>query len=101
MKFRQGAALLALGLVTIPDAYPQDKVGVEICDTFLDKYQACVKDKAGDQREQLERMIGQLRSQWKQLADNPQTKSALEQACKTTIDTVKPTLNAEPYNCGF
>jgi hypothetical protein len=82
-------------------AQAQDKVGVEVCDNFLDKYQACIKDKGGDQRPQLEQMVGQLRTQWKQLADNPQTRGALEQACKTTIDTVKPTLNAAPYNCGF
>jgi hypothetical protein len=83
-------------------AYAQDKVGIEVCDIFLDKYQACVKDKAaGDQRAQLDQMIGQLRTQWKQLAADPQTKPSLEAACKQTIDSVKPTLNAAPYNCGF
>lgn len=83
-------------------AFAQDKVGIEVCDVFLDKYQACVKDKtAGDQRAQLEQMIGQLRTQWKQLAADPQTKPSLEAACKQTIDSVKPTLNAAPYNCGF
>ena len=79
----------------------QDKVGVELCDTFLDKYETCVKDKAGDQRAQLEQMIGQLRTTWKQMAADPQTKPSLEAACKQSIESVKPSLNAAPYNCGF
>jgi hypothetical protein len=96
-----GVAFLTVVMVAGAPAFAQDKVGIEICDTFLDKYETCVKEKAGDQRPQLEQMIGQLRTQWKQLADNPQTKSSLESACKQTIEQVKPSLNAAPYNCGF
>jgi hypothetical protein len=92
---------VALAVARGPAALAQDKVGIEVCDTFLEKYQACVKDKAGDQRVQFEQMIGQLRTQWKQLADNPQTKPSLEEACKQTIESVKSSLNAAPYNCGF
>jgi hypothetical protein len=101
MKLPAILATTALAVTLASSAFAEDKVGIEICDTFLDKYQTCVKDKAGDQRDQLEKMIVQLRTQWKQLADNPQTKDALEQACKQTIDTVKPMLNGEPYKCGF
>lgn len=94
--------LLIVMMTAGAPAFAQDKVGIEVCDIFLDKYQACVKDKsAGDQRAQLEQMIGQLRTQWKQLAADPQTRPSFEAACKQTIDSVKPTLNAAPYNCGF
>ena len=93
-------ALIALGVAAAP-VFAQDKVGVEACDTFLDKYQTCVKDKAGDQRAQFDQMIKQLRSTWKQLASDAQTKPTLEQACKQTLESVKPSLNAAPYNCGF
>ena len=93
--------LVAVTAAGGPAAFAQDKVGIEVCDIFLDKYQACVKDKAGDQRPQLEQMIGQLRTQWKQLAADPQTKSSLETACKQTIEQVKSSLNAPPYSCGF
>ncbi len=96
-----GVVFLAVVTVAVAPAFAQDKVGIEVCDTFLDKYETCVKEKAGDQRPQLEQMITQLRTQWKQLADNPQTKSSLESACKQTIEQVKPSLNATPYNCGF
>jgi hypothetical protein len=92
---------VAAAIVAGPAALAQDKVGIEVCDTFLDKYQTCVKDKAGDQRAQLEQMITQLRTQWKQMASDPQTKPSLEAACKQSIEAVKPSLNAAPYNCGF
>ena len=96
--------VLVLGALAVaggPVALAQDKVGVEACDTFLDKYQTCVKDQAGDQRAQLDQMITQLRTQWKQMASDPQTKPSLETACKQSIEAVKPSLNAAPYNRGF
>ena len=96
--------VLVLGVLAVasgPAALAQDKVGVEVCDIFLDKYQTCVKEQAGDQRAQLDQMITQLRTQWKQMASDSQTKPALETACKQSIEAVKPSLNAAPYNCGF
>ena len=95
------ALLVVLGVTAGAPAWAQDKVGIEVCDSFLDKYEACVKDKAGDQRAQFDQMIKQLRSTWKQLASDAQTKPTLEQACKQTLESVKPSLNAAPYNCGF
>jgi len=50
MKDSAVLVLATLGIVIGPAAFAQDKVGIEVCDTFLEKYQACVKDKAGDQR---------------------------------------------------
>ena len=100
MKCVGGLVSVALVVAAAP-TFAQDKVGIEVCDTFLDKYSTCVKDKAGDQRPQLEQMISQLRTQWKQMAADPQTKTSLETACKQSIEAVKPSLNAAPYNCGF
>ena len=93
--------LVAFGVAAGAPALAQDKVGIEVCDSFLDKYEACVKDQAGDQRAQFDQMIKQLRSTWKQMASDAQTKPSLEQACKQTVESVKPSLNAPPYNCGF
>jgi len=95
--------LVAFGVAAGVPASAQDKVGIEVCDSFLDKYEACVKNAAGEQqqREQLDQMVKQLRSTWKQLASDAQTKPSLEQACKQTVESVKPSLNAPPYNCGF
>ena len=93
--------LVAFGVAAGAPAVGQDKVGIEVCDSFLDKYEACVKDQAGDQRAQLEEMIKQLRNTWKQLASDAKTKPSLEEACKQTVEAVKPSLNGPPYNCGF
>jgi len=101
MKYIGVLVLGALAVTGGPAAFAQDKVGSEVCDTFLETDQACVKDKAGDQRAQFEQMIGQLRTQWKQMAADAQTKPSLEEACKQTVESVKQSLNAAPYNCGF
>jgi len=95
--------LVAFGVAAGAPALAQDKVGIEVCDSFLAKYEACVKNTAGEQeqREQANQMIKQLRSAWKQMASDAQTKPSLEQACKQTVESVKPSLNAPPYNCGF
>ena len=45
MKCVGALVLVALVAAGGPAALTQDKVGVEACDTFLDKYQTCVKDK--------------------------------------------------------
>ena len=101
MKDAGLAVLVAFGVAAGAPALAQDKVGIEVCDSFLDKYEACVKDQAGDQRAQFDQMIKQLRSTWKQMASDAQTKPSLEQACKLTVESVKSSLNAPPYNCGF
>lgn len=100
MMSRPFYAAVVLGLLT-GSALAQDKIGVEACDTFIGKYEACMKDKAGAQRAQFDQMITQMRTSWKQMADNPQTKPMLEQNCRQMIDTVKASLNAAPYSCGF
>jgi hypothetical protein len=101
MKDAGLAVLVAFALVAESPVLAQDKVGIEVCDTFLDKYEACVKDKAGDQRAQFDQMIKQLRTTWKQMASDVRTKPSLEEACKQTVESVKQSLNAAPYNCGF
>jgi hypothetical protein len=101
MKFRSALAVIVLGTGFGHAAVAQDKVGIEACDTFIEKYDACMKDKVGAQRAQFDQMITQLRTSWKQMADNPQTKPSLEQSCKQTTKSIKQSLNAAPYNCGF
>lgn len=101
MKARVLLAPIILAVGLAPVALAEERVGIDVCDNFLDKYQTCVRERGGDQRADLEKMIVKLRGQWKELADNPNTKGKLEESCKHTIETVKPTLNAEPYKCGI
>jgi hypothetical protein len=76
-------------------------LGVAACDEFIVKFEACAKKQPEAQTAQLNQAITQMRTGWKALADNPQTKPALEQACKQVTEAMKPQLNAAPYSCGF
>jgi hypothetical protein len=77
-----------------------DKIGVPECDDYLTKYEACVSGKVpAAAREQYNSALEQTRKSWRQLADNPQTRSTLAQACKMANDQAKQSLKA--YGCDF
>jgi uncharacterized protein YecT (DUF1311 family) len=76
-------------------------LGVPACDEFIVKFETCVKKQPEAQSAALNQAVTQMRTSWKSLADNPQTKPALEQACKQVTEAMKPQLNAAPYSCGF
>ena len=76
------------------------KIGVAECDDFLDKYEACVTGKVpAEGRAQWNAALTQWRTQWKQLADNPQTRSSLAAACKMAADQSRQSM--KPYGCEF
>ena len=67
-----------------------EKIGVEECDTFLTAYENCVTTKIPEaSRAQFQTSINTLRSQWKKLADNPQTRGTLAAACKSSHEATK------------
>ena len=77
-----------------------DKVGIAECDDFIAKYEACINSKVPEaQRAQYKPALDQWRSQWRQLAGNPQTKASLAQACKTAQDQAKTSMKT--YGCDF
>ena len=77
-----------------------DKIGVPECDSFLEKYEACVTDKVpAATRDQFQASLTQWRSSWKQLAANPQGRPALEAACKSAMEQARTSMKA--YNCTF
>jgi hypothetical protein len=87
-----------------PSAAPQtasaEKIGIAVCDDFIEKYDACVTDKVPAQvRAQYTTMLSQWRDSWKKAAENPQTRGTLEQACKTAMDQAKTQMKA--FNCTF
>jgi hypothetical protein len=92
------SAAVVIGLSTAARA---QSLGVPACDEFIVKFEACAKKQPEAQTAQLNQAITQMRTGWKALADNPQTKPALEQACKQVTEAMKPQLNAAPYSCGF
>jgi hypothetical protein len=74
--------------------------GVAECDTFITAYENCVTTKVPEAaRAQFRSSIATWRTEWKKLADNPQTRPTLVNVCKTQMETARTQMKA--YNCTF
>jgi len=75
-----------------------EKIGVPECDAFLTAYENCVTTKVPEaQRATFQTGMKTWRTQWKKLADNPQTKAGLVEACKKQQEAQRTALKA--YGC--
>ena len=75
-----------------------EKIGVPECDAFLTAYENCVTTKVPEQaRAQFQAGMKTWRTEWKRLADNPQTKGSLVEACKRQHEAQRTALKA--YGC--
>jgi hypothetical protein len=76
-----------------------DKIGVPECDAFLTAYENCVSTKVPEQaRAQFQAGVKTWRTEWKRLAENPQTKAGLVAACKRQQEAARTSLN-KAYGC--
>ena len=76
------------------------KIGVAECDDFIDKYEACITGKVPEAaRAQWNTALQTWRTEWKKLADNPQTRGSLAAACKMAADQSRQSM--KPYGCDF
>ena len=83
---------------TTTTAAAGEKIGVPECDAFLTAYENCVTTKVPEQaRAQFQAGMKTWRTEWKRLADNPQTKPTLVEACKRQHDAQRTALKA--YGC--
>ena len=79
---------------------PVAQVGVAECDAFITAYENCVTTKVPEAaRAQFRSTITTWRTEWKKLADNPQTRPTLVNVCKTQMETARTQMKA--YNCTF
>ena len=77
-----------------------EKIGVPECDDFIAAYDACVTGKVPEvARAQYKTAIEQWRTSWKKLAENPNTKGTLAQACKQSAEQARASMKT--YNCTF
>jgi hypothetical protein len=77
-----------------------EKVGVAECDNFITAYENCVSSKVPEaSRAQLRNAVTTWRTNWKKLADNPQTRGTLAAACKTQLEATRTSMKA--YGCTF
>jgi hypothetical protein len=75
-------------------------VGVPECDNFINAYESCVTTEVPEQaRAQYQAAVKTWRTEWKKLADNPQTRPGLITTCKTQLETARTQMKA--YNCTF
>ena len=77
-----------------------EKIGIAECDNFIAAYENCVASKvAEDARANLRASVTAMRTDWKKLADDPQTRGALADACKRQRETTM--LAMKGYNCAW
>jgi hypothetical protein len=74
-----------------------DKIGIAECDDYIAKYEACTGKVPEAARATYKSSLEQMRTQWKKMADNPATKSALASACKQA--TEQQTAAWKAYGC--
>jgi hypothetical protein len=76
------------------------QVGIAECDNFITAYETCVATKVPEAaRANLRTAVNNWRTDWKKLADNPQTRGTLAAACKTQRDATIASMKA--YNCAW
>ena len=79
---------------------PVAQVGVAECDSFITSYENCVTTKVPEAaRAQFRSSINTWRTEWKKLADNPQTRGTLANVCKTHLENARTQMKA--YGCTF
>jgi hypothetical protein len=72
-----------------------DKIGIEECDSFLTAYESCVSSKVPEAvRAQYKTAISNWRTQWKKLAENPQTRGTLAGICKQQRETTSASVKS-------
>ena len=77
-----------------------EQVGIAECDSFITAYENCVSSKVPEAaRAQLRASVTTWRTEWKKLADNPQTRGSLAAACTRQRDLTQASMKA--YNCTF
>jgi hypothetical protein len=77
-----------------------EKIGVPACDEYIEKYEACLKDKvpaAG--QAQLKASLETMRNSWRTAAANPQTKAGLNTGCQAALNAAKQSMSA--YGCAW
>jgi hypothetical protein len=77
-----------------------DKVGIAECDNFITAYEACVSGKVPEAaRANLRASVATWRTEWKKLADNPQTRGSLAAACQRQREATITAMKT--YNCAW
>lgn len=73
-------------------------VGIAECDNFITAYETCVSGKVPEAAQAaLKASVTTWRTEWKKLADNPQTRPSLAAACQRQREATMVAMKS--YNC--
>ena len=73
-------------------------IGVPECDDYLSKVEACIADHVPEEARAMQRQsMEQMRSQWRQAAENPTAKASLAAGCKAALDQARSAFAS--YGC--
>jgi hypothetical protein len=87
-------------LAAAGSGHAQEKVGIEACDAFLVKYEACIAAKVPAAAQAPARnAANDLRAMWRILAADPVTKARVVAICEQTIDAIKQ--QVAPLGCAW
>jgi len=76
----------------------EEQIGVPECDAFIAQYDACISNKVPESsRAQYKAAVNQWRTAWKKIADNPETRRSLANACQQAARQQEISLKA--YGC--
>jgi hypothetical protein len=77
-----------------------DNIGVPECDDFITKYDACVSNKVPEMvRAQYKDAIARWRTEWRRMANDPNTRGQLAAACKQAAEQQAAALKS--FGCTF
>jgi hypothetical protein len=76
-----------------------DKIGVAECDDYITKMEACISKLPAAAKATYDKAFEQTRKQWREAANNPQSKAAMAQGCKAATDTAKASMKS--FGCEF
>lgn len=77
-----------------------DKVGVPACDEYIEKYEACLKDKVpAAAQAQFRASLDTMRKSWREAAATPQGKAGLAQGCQAALNAAKQSMSS--YGCNW
>lgn len=77
-----------------------EQIGIAECDNFINAYETCVSSKVPEAgRANLRASVATWRTEWKKIADDPQTRGTLTAACQRQRETTMTAMKA--YNCAW
>jgi hypothetical protein len=111
VKKAESLVWLALVVVTMgvacvgsPESNPSsapasgNSIGVPECDDYLSKVEACIADHVPEDAKAMQRQsMEQMRTQWRQAAENATAKASLAAGCKAALDAARSSFAA--YGC--